>query len=165
MSVCQRRSCFQGVRTARFCIKAGNSQKIWEKQGVPQLHTASFFKFIAANFSLTQVVTRARPRCCVYRIACFSFASANTRSGDQPPAKENLFGIVGHYTDAAVGSLFCALSVQRVLTAWQTPFSGKDRAIQGQRFCGSTGQFTCTRYWHSAFGSHCLCCFFSRPVL
>ncbi len=80
VSVCQRRRQFQGARTARFCIQAGNSQKIWEKQGVPQLHTASFFKFIAANFSLTQVVTRARPRCCVYRIACFSFASANTRS-------------------------------------------------------------------------------------
>ena len=79
-AVCQRRSRFQGAKTARFCLKAGNRQQIWEKHGFPKLHTASFFRFIAANFSLTQVVTRARPRCCVYRIACFSFASANTRS-------------------------------------------------------------------------------------
>lgn len=43
-------------------------------------HMASFFRFIAANLSLTHFVTWDRPRCSVYRMPCFSFASANTRS-------------------------------------------------------------------------------------
>ena len=41
---------------------------------------ASFFKFIAANLSLTQFLTWARPLYGVYLIVCFSLASANTRS-------------------------------------------------------------------------------------
>ena len=35
---------------------------------------------MAAYLSLTQAETRASPRWCVYRMACFSFASAKTRS-------------------------------------------------------------------------------------
>ena len=34
---------------------------------------------MAANLSLTHRVTTAKPLWCVYRIACFSFASAKTR--------------------------------------------------------------------------------------
>ena len=41
---------------------------------------AYFFKFMVANLSLTQLVTWDKPRYGVYRIAYFSFASANTRS-------------------------------------------------------------------------------------
>ncbi len=45
-----------------------------------QLQFASFFRFMAAYLSLTHLVTAAKPLWCVYRIACFSFASAKTRS-------------------------------------------------------------------------------------
>ena len=41
---------------------------------------ASFFRFMAANFSLTQFVTWAKPLYGVSRMACFSFSSTNTRS-------------------------------------------------------------------------------------
>ena len=45
-----------------------------------QLWIAYFLRFIAANLSLTQFVTWAKPLKRVYLIECFSFASANTRS-------------------------------------------------------------------------------------
>ena len=41
---------------------------------------ANFFKFMAANLSLTQFVTWARPVYLVYLMPCFSLASAKTRS-------------------------------------------------------------------------------------
>lgn len=43
-------------------------------------HIAIFFKFIAANLSLTHFVTCVKPLYCVYRIPYFSFASAKMRS-------------------------------------------------------------------------------------
>ena len=43
-------------------------------------HIANFFKFMQANLSLTHFVTWDKPQYGVYRIACFSFASANTLS-------------------------------------------------------------------------------------
>lgn len=45
-----------------------------------QFQRASFFRFMATYFSLTHLVTAARPLWYVYRMACFSFASAKTRS-------------------------------------------------------------------------------------
>ena len=41
-------------------------------------HFTSFFRFIVANLSITQFDTSARSVYGVYRMACFSFASANT---------------------------------------------------------------------------------------
>lgn len=46
---------------------------------IPPLPHGSFFRFIAANLSLTHFVTWDRSRYSVYRIPCFSFASADTR--------------------------------------------------------------------------------------
>lgn len=43
-------------------------------------HIAIFFRFIAANLSLTHFLTWDKPLYCVYLIPYFSFASANTRS-------------------------------------------------------------------------------------
>ena len=41
-------------------------------------HLASFFKFMHAKVSKTCIFSLAKPLKCVYRIKCFSFASANT---------------------------------------------------------------------------------------
>lgn len=61
----------------KFTAKTSNLEGLLQPF---HFHFASFFKFMVANLSLTQFVTCARPLYGVYRIACFSFASANTRS-------------------------------------------------------------------------------------
>ena len=61
--------------------KTGEKQpKKNERNALHHLCNAYFLRFMAANLSLTQLVTRVKPRRYVNRIACFSFASAKTRS-------------------------------------------------------------------------------------
>ena len=56
---------FQEVKTwIRSYLEAKRRHRS-AKTEFSQLHTAIFFKFMAANLSLTQLETRARPRCCV----------------------------------------------------------------------------------------------------
>ena len=43
-------------------------------------HFASFLRFIAAKVGMIEFLTRSSPRCSIYRMACFSLASAKTRS-------------------------------------------------------------------------------------
>ena len=44
------------------------------------VHVASFLRFMHAKVRLTCILTLASPRYWVYRMPCFSLASANTRS-------------------------------------------------------------------------------------
>ena len=50
------------ARQVVFSIYEQKSSRIVQKTEVFHLHFASFFRFMAAYFSLTQFVTRARPR-------------------------------------------------------------------------------------------------------
>ena len=79
----------QTVEKPQFCIYAilcGVRRKTGWKQKQRYLcesfyfHLASRFKLMAANLSLTQFRTWARPLTLVYHMACFSLASAKTRS-------------------------------------------------------------------------------------
>ena len=84
--------CFSACRiTLNFKRDLGLKILIWQKMHIFWLRhcigeslstyaVAYFLRFIAANLSLTQFVTWLKPRYWVYRIAYFSFASANTRS-------------------------------------------------------------------------------------
>ena len=50
------------ARQVVFSIYEQKSSRIVQKTEEFHLHFASFFRFMAAYFSLTQFVTRARPR-------------------------------------------------------------------------------------------------------
>lgn len=61
----------------KFTMKSSDLERVL----LPfHFHFANFFKFMAANLSLTQFLTWARPLYGAYLIAYFSFASANTLS-------------------------------------------------------------------------------------
>ncbi len=66
-------------QAARENSKVKQSKKN-ERNALPHLCKAYFLRFMAANLSLTQLVTRVKLRRYVKRMACFSFASAKTRS-------------------------------------------------------------------------------------
>ena len=72
--------CFQAEKTWVLSYEGKKKETREEKRCLFQLQIAIFFRFMAANFSLTQFAARVRPRWYVKRMACFSFASAKTRS-------------------------------------------------------------------------------------
>ena len=61
-------------------MKAEKLDNKCEKKQYNRLCSTYFLRFMAANLSLTQLVTRVKPRKYVNLIECFSLASAKTRS-------------------------------------------------------------------------------------
>ena len=57
--------CFQEAKAWIFFGRWGNKEKNQAKMEFSQLQFASFFRFMAANLSLTHRVTAAKPLWCV----------------------------------------------------------------------------------------------------